>query len=59
MIFFYRKKKKNKEKGRVSFWCSYMSVLDTPDIFVTDLILLSCHEYAQMFLSPGINAANI
>lgn len=60
MIFRYREKKKiKKEKGTVSFWCSHMSVPDAPEIFVMDLTLLSYHEYAQMFLSPSINAANI
>lgn len=58
MIFLYRKRKK-KKKGMVSFWPSYMSVRDEPHIFVTDLILLSYREDAQMFLSPCINVANI
>jgi len=54
-----KKKGKRKQKGTMSFWCSHMNVLDAPDIFVTDLILLPYRKYAQMFLSPGINAAKI
>lgn len=53
-----KKRVKNKERGTVSFWCSHVSVLEAPDINVTDLIALSYHECALVFLSLSINAAN-
>lgn len=36
-----------------------MSVLDAADITVADLIVLSYHKCAQVFLSLSVNAANI
>lgn len=38
-------------KGNSVIWSSHIGVLEAPDITMTDLILLSYHKYAQMFLS--------